>query len=429
MNLPENGRIVIVDDNYKEAEPIIKILSKNRLPFNYYSGTDIDDFPENNNLNKLRVLFLDLNIFELSKSTKEVISSIHNILNRIIPDNPNPFLLIIWSKRRNDYAKALDDHFKSALKTKIPAKTIYLQKNDFLDFIDGKWVPQSDCFERLSQELSKKLNDLSLIGNLINWENSIHKSSSTTVNDFTDLFPIDNKWNNNIKCVIHRLAKSIIGNDNIKTASDEEKIVKAFFSLNALLVDNIESDIIQNGLGSVPNINDNGGVTKNIVTKLNSKLHTVNKLADNTYLEPGNVYKLRKNKNLISQLLRKETFKGKHDVLVNSEPWIVQLDLTPICDYSQNKNYVRTVLGLAIDAEYYNECKRKGDFYYQTSVFRIGSKDRFFLFDFRNIVTLTKETIEKKKMKPFIKLRHELYLDIQAQFSNQTNRPGVSVVV
>jgi hypothetical protein len=427
MILPENGRIVIVDDNYAEAEPIVKILSKRRLPYNYYSGTDIEDFPENNNLNKLRVLFLDLNIFELSKSTKEVISSIHGILDRLIPENPNPFLLIIWSKQKDEYANALESHFKKSLKNKIPAQIIYLKKSDYLDYIDGNWVPQADCFDKLSEDLTNRLENISILGNLINWENIVHQSSSDTVNDFSDLYPINDKWNNKIKSVIQRLAKSVIGKDNISTVSNEEKIKRAFYNLNAIFVDNVENDIRENGLGNIPDLNDNG-ISKEVVTKLNSKLHTITNLSNFTFLEPGNLYKHRKNKKQIEQLLRKETFKTKHEDIVKSNPLIVQLDITPVCDYSQDKNYVRTIMGLAIDEKFYNDCRRKGEFYYQTSVFNIEGKNCFFLFDFRHIVTLKKQDIEKKKMKPFVKLRKELHLDIQAQLSNQVNRPGVSVV-
>ena len=113
MILPKNGRIVIVDDNIEEAAPLMKILSKNRIPFNYYSGLRAAEFPDNPNENKLRALFLDLNIFELTSDVKTVISSIHPILQAIIPDNPNPYLLIIWSKKPDEYRTALENHFST----------------------------------------------------------------------------------------------------------------------------------------------------------------------------------------------------------------------------------------------------------------------------------------------------------------------------
>ena len=63
MNIPLNGRVVIIDDKEKEALPLFNLLSKKRIPFNYYKGTNSADFPSSPDNNKLRVLFLDLNIF------------------------------------------------------------------------------------------------------------------------------------------------------------------------------------------------------------------------------------------------------------------------------------------------------------------------------------------------------------------------------
>ena len=138
MILPNNGRIVIVDDNIREAQPLIQILSKRRIPFNYYSGTRAADFPDNPNENICRVLFLDLNIFELNKDAKTVISSIDAILKAIIPDNPNPYILVIWSKQKAEYQTALEEHFVHNIPQKIPAKIIFLQKNNYFDYEDGQ---------------------------------------------------------------------------------------------------------------------------------------------------------------------------------------------------------------------------------------------------------------------------------------------------
>ena len=100
MLLPVNGRIVIVDDQINEAEPLIRIFSKKRIPINYYSGQRISDFPDNPDENKLRVLFLDLNIIESQREIKAVISTLDPIIRAIVPNNPNPYLLVIWSKKK-----------------------------------------------------------------------------------------------------------------------------------------------------------------------------------------------------------------------------------------------------------------------------------------------------------------------------------------
>ena len=139
MLLPQNGRIVIIDDNLHEAQPLINILSKRRIPYNYYSVTRIVEFPDNPNDNALRILFLDLNIFETNQEPKNIIAALYPILQAIVPDNPTPYLLIIWSKKTKDYADELTKLYDNELNIKKPANTIFLHKSNFFDFDDGIW--------------------------------------------------------------------------------------------------------------------------------------------------------------------------------------------------------------------------------------------------------------------------------------------------
>ena len=37
-NLPNGGKVVIVDDQFREILPLINILNKNAIPVIYYSG-------------------------------------------------------------------------------------------------------------------------------------------------------------------------------------------------------------------------------------------------------------------------------------------------------------------------------------------------------------------------------------------------------
>ena len=64
----------------------------------------------------------------------------------------------------------------------------------------------------------------------------------------------------------------------------------------------------------------------------------------------------------------------------------------------------------------------------KTPTFLINDKEKFMLFDYRIVKTLTKEEIINKGIAPFIKLRREICTDIQSQLSNQMNRPGISSV-
>jgi len=429
MILPNNGRIVIIDDNINEAQPLINILSKRRIPFNYYSGTRATDFPDDPNENKFRVLFLDLNIFELNKDAKTVISSIDAILKKIIPDNPNPYLLIIWSKQNAEYQKALEEHFTHNIPHKIPAKIIFLQKSNYFDYIDGQWVPQAGCVQKIETDLFGNLGNISLLANLIAWENLVHKMSGETISEFSSFYPINPTWDKNSKAIIYRLAKAIVGNDDIAALNDEQKLAKAFISINSFLSDKVENEVEGLVLGNIAAVNDNNiAIPSSITSLINSKLHITTKNLSINKFEQGNIYFLPNQDSLIERVIWQKKFKARRDVLIDSIPQLLQLDITPVCDYSQNKEYVRTIFGVMLNAEFYTDCKGSEQYYYQTPTFQINGQEKFILFDFRYLKTISKNDITQRNVVPVMKLRKEICTDIQSQLSNQVNRPGISNV-
>jgi hypothetical protein len=429
MNLPKNGRIVIVDNELDEAAPLISILSKKRIPFNYYSGTDLTHFPDDVNTNKLRVLFLDLNIFDLSLDAKSVISSIDGILKKVIPDNPNPYVLVIWSKQDNEYKLALENHFTHNIPNKIPAKIIFLKKGKYFDYVDGKWTPQEDCLSRIEADLGEELNHISLMCSLINWENIVHEDTSETIGEFSSFYPIDNNWDKNTKAIMFRLAKAIAGSDDILGMNNTEKIAKAFININSFLLDRIENRVENYELGEVADINDTGVIIPDSITAaINTKLHASFKKFNIYHLEQGNLYAIPNQDNLLEKILWLNAFKTRQKTLLDSAPQLVQLDITPTCDYSQNKEYVRTIFGVLLEKDFFADCKGKGQYYYQTPIMKINGRDKFILFDFRYIKTLSKGEIIGRNLLPVFKLRREICTDIQSQLANQVNRPGISSV-
>lgn len=429
MILPNNGRIVIIDDNINEAQPLMNILSKRRIPFNYYSGTRAGDFPVNPNENKFRVLFLDLNIFELSKDAKTVISSIDGILRAIIPDNPNPYLLIIWSKQSAEYQTALEQHFIHNIPLKTPAKIIFLKKGDYFDYVDGHWVPQEDCIERIENDLSANLNTISLLSNLIAWENIIHRKSTETISEFSSFYPIDANWDKNSKAIIYRLSKAIVGNDDIVALNDVQKLAKAFISINSFLSDKVETEVEGLTLGNIIGVNDNNvNIPSSITSSINSKLHISTKDFAINNFEQGNIYLLPNQDSLIEKIIWQKKFKARRQILLDSIPQLIQLDITPVCDYSQDKDYVRTIFGVMLNPEFHVDCKGSEHYYYLTPILQIDGREKFVLFDFRYLRTISKYEITQRNVIPLLKLRREICTDIQSQLSNQVNRPGISNV-
>ncbi|MCK9212363.1 MAG: hypothetical protein M0P61_16100 [Ignavibacteriaceae bacterium] len=373
-------------------------------------------------------MFLDLNIFELNKDSKSVISSIDGILKAIIPDNPNPYLLVIWSKQNDEYKTALEQHFMHHIPQKTPARILFLRKGNYFDFIDDKWQAQTDCIQRIEADLNGELENISLLRSLISWENIVHKKTSETINEFSSFYPIDENWDKNSKAIMYRLAKAIIGDDNITKYTDEQKLAKAFININSFLSDRIEDEVEDLNLGTITNVSDlDVDVPQSIISSINSKLHLYTKSFAANYFEQGNTYILADHDNLIQRILWDKKFKAtQRKLLIDSSPQLIQLDITPVCDYSQSKEYVRTIFGVILNYAFYKHCENRGIFYYRTPGLKINNQEKFIFFDFRFIKTSLQSELIERNIAPSFKLRREICTDIQSQLANQINRPGIS---
>lgn len=438
MNIPLNGRIAIVDDKYKEVKPLMDIFSKKRIPFNYYTGLRIADFPTDADENPITLLFLDLNIVETQHNAKTVISTLHPILKSICPNKSKPYFIIVWSKKINDFADQLDKHFKNNpdLKNKQPVKTIRLNKSDYFSYNGGNFLFEEDKYGQLQTVLHSELENISLMKNLLTWENIVHRNISETINEFASLHPIESDWDKNMKAVMFHLAKAVIGNDDIKSSSDDMRLFAAFSNLNSFLAEKIQNSIGEKKLGTITNVKDDVWEANNkkdslktvVKAEINSKLHLTKKLSKVDSFEQGNIYFIKNENDFLKKILWKEKYSNtKTTDILKSKPQLVQLDLTPVCDYSQDKKYIRIVHGLLLNSKYYSDIPRT-DYQIKSPVFFIEKKEKFFLFDFRFLTTTTKKEIIKRKVASQVKLRREICTDIQSQLSNQVNRPGISNV-
>lgn len=439
MNIPLNGRIAIIDDRYKEVKPLMDIFSKKRIPFNYYTGLRIAEFPTDADENPITLLFLDLNIVETQHNAKTVISTLHPILKAICPNKSKPYFIVVWSKKLNEYADKLDEHFKTSLhlKSKQPVKIIRLDKTEYFRLIDGDYVFEEDKFDQLQNALHNELENISLMKNLLTWENIVHHNTTETISEFASLHPIQSDWDKNMKAIMFHLAKAIIGNDDIKAATDDTRLFAAFSNLNSFLAEKIQYSIGENKLGTVVNVKDDTWDENNkkdslkaqVKAGINSKLHLTKRTTKVDSFEQGNIYFLRSNKSWLNKILWKSKYDNINTAdIIATNPKLVQVDLTPVCDYSQDKKYVRLVYGVLIDSRFSSAFQKTSDFQTRTPNFLIDKSEKFFLFDFRFIETTTKSDVIKRKIVSQLKLRREICTDIQSQLSNQVNRPGISSV-
>ncbi len=469
MILPGNGKVVIIDDQLTEAFPLMTLLSQEKVPFIYFQDEGGDDLPEQP-LKNIRLVFLDLKLIA-SERTKDIISAIVSRLTRILSEDNGPYMMVVWSTHKSDYYADLLAEFDTKLKKYKPILIVTLPKSTYLRTEDGhKVLKDRASLTKINDVLKTKLSKKDSIYPFLFWENLVNNAAGDTTNTFTSFFEFDSKdWNKNTKNVLYKIAKAYSGKIIDKTPPDEIRQLKsALFTLNYSLIDGAENYI--SAIGELEELK--GKVIEN--SQANAEFSAVvnNRLLISDEKEkgliPGNVYILDKknlstdkaghyrtilngsvNRHMLPTIFKKDMLqdlkgvkglerKKKHDKFVDKkfseikkdifdrgEP--VELHVSPVCDYAQNKLQLGRILpGILVKQEYREFIDTRHLFNYASPIFTI-SKDRYFLlFDFRFLFSMTITQLNANE--PEFRVKQQLLTDIQIQLSNHINRQGVIFV-
>jgi len=424
MSLPEYGRVVIIDDNIKEVEALIKVLSKHRTSITYFTGANNElpdtPFPD------VRIVFLDVVLEGLTgKDTKTIVSTLIGILGKIVDKNNGPFVIVLWTKHP-EHVKGL----KKALKTeKYKYILIDLEKKDFFDQNGGFKL---DSYDSLRNRLNEKIAGIDIFDIFIIWENIMNNSAGITVNDFSQLIKFNDNWNNDMKNIFYKMAEAWAGK-TLKEQNTQKILKNALFTFNGIFNDIFEG-LIQNEKYSAYQ----GTFSSNNINEKNKGRINIKLLLDFSDLEkfyPGDVYRINKNAKNSSELLK--------DILdinkINDEKFFkikkksiqVFAEVTPLCDFLQEKiKLYRVIEGFIIPEKYKDEQNidhyvkiKKAEFIYKTPVFTYKNEIYRLILDFKYFSSKTKD--ELKNFSPIFKLRKELLNDIQIKLSSHINRTGI----
>lgn len=515
--IPENGSVVIIDDQPNEALPIIKTLSKKGIATTYYQGNIKEDLPDTP-VQNIRLLFLDLQIIE-SNDESQIAKSIINVLLKVISKKNGPYLLVIWSKKYNIYSEAVKEEINkydhlipacivnfdkaSCLESKqiqaIETDSFIQKLNDLLegqihnDDIEEvvsavtstlneefrtEYEAKADSIEIIEKQLKTELEKAGAFHLFVIWENIVKKSAANIVNDISSLIEKNNYWEVNARNVFKRMGLARIGKN---TVEKDEFVRESINTLNISLVDKVEQQMkksnipnhitIENDVAYQTEINSNifclretdgnaqiekngkvvksgkdrGALKRNIMKddqikeddqtsaikvidsheilapSLNTKLHV--ELSPSQELIPGNIY-LNLEDNKKEQYIKSflKTLKGNKD-----EYYLIDLEVSPICDYAQQKwKRSRTLPGLMYPKKYDDSIQSGNQLYKVDPSFVIDEIEYKFIFDYHLFNALDKATAKKREVK--YRLKRELLLDIIAQLSSHVNRPGISFI-
>lgn len=348
-NLPNNGSIVILDDKYMEAEPLIKLLSKNNKSFRYYDGK-LENLPlDGIEKEATRLVFLDYNLTEGTTGSASQASTITANLNRIISEENGPYFILLWSKT-NDDVQEFNDDMESAygrhphLK---PLKIKCLNKGEYFETTANGYEFNNDKVEKFQKELEEMVNSIELLEFYSSWENKILLTSQKLIKKTSEV-----SEGISAKQLVHLLSHINLEQFS-KNVGDEQLIVAAYQSLNTVfssyLNHKIEDIELSSDHFSEISLENNYEVNS---SRVNSWFN-INTIDNPSRI--GQVFCIDNGSFLDYNIVKRERMRGRF-IKVATEKMTredyfktVCLEISPECDVAQNKReFYRVIPGMVI---------------------------------------------------------------------------------
>lgn len=432
--IPLNGRIAIVDDKVEQALPLMRVLSKNNIPYIYYQGNDMNFLPKQPE-NDIRILFLDLNLIGgRDNQPKDIKASLYPVIKKIISPNNYPYVLILWSRQENEYKKILEDLFKGDLKQCAPISIANYVKSDFFpNFAEEEENNENE--DKIIEELKKILATQPAYSYLMQWENCIHNSANETIQNVFHDFHSENNWTNNANCIMNMFAKSYL-EKYYESSLAENRAKASLLFLNDVYHDTLESSITNTDFSNAVYLScdKNDEEKKDIAAKINKSL-----LLSEHYdscRQPGCVlrfdssdecsklsHEIFNNSFVRNKLSTAECKKLKEEIYTYLTP--CEVVVTPACDYAQDKlKNDRIVRGIIIDAKYFPHIDSRSEAIYISPQFTYLSRCCIMVLNFRYFVTRNLEDTDARETILF-RLRNTLLAEIQSKLARHINRQGI----
>ena len=447
MNLlPINGRIVIIDDDIKQALPLMKELGKLRLSYSYYDGS-LESLPEEG-IEDIRIVFLDINLIDNSfHPVNQLYSKVHGVMNRLISHNILPYMLVCWSRNNTEYEeiiKLLSEDFG----VRRPICSLPLNKSNFFTMSGDPTEDFEDKILKLYTTISDLLQTHTSFCNILKWENYIHKATNRALQEGLACIK-DRNWDDTANWIFTKWGTAYSGK-SFDLQTNKEKLISSFHTLNLFLHETMEELISLENDETANFITDKED--KNIkLTHFNERL--IFSYCQTHPKEPGRIvinpkefsvfkdslyFSFSPSDNLIppdkktefenSPDPQKEKNKYFSDIrkAIRKDWDIFKLVINAPCDYAQNKvKMSRTIPGFFIKSEYRKWFNNNSDAIFISPSFFYRNKDNdyFFILDFRYLTSEETDIGESS-----MKIKQVVLAEILSKLSRHINRQGLLTI-
>lgn len=472
-NLPNGGKVVIVDDCFQEVLPLIKILNKNTIPVNYYTGktSELPIVP----LQGIRLFFLDLR-FSTNIDAKTIVSNACNILKTILGEENGPYLLIVWSSTGNEYKEELEkslenkkyrpefilflskaDYFQTEASSiftalddieKILKERSVENREDIMDKITERLIMDEDeskkvfiesSMEQLQQELYDGLNSVGLLSLFILWENTVRNSAHKVVNEIYSQIPISISTEKKLPAMAYYLANKRLEKQYANT-EDKDKLYAALMELNELYTYFYSEDTLNISVDDFLPINIQ---KNNDLIPSQAKFNSWKLIAGGGKKnEPGNIYEDKDKAfeffRMIKEYGNGVKYKKCLEKLRTDERLLyIMINVNGECETAQTKYpVIRVVPGVLIPCEVYREYEDCGvlkslknkiaDYIFQDfEIFEYEQKEYYMFFNINQCTYWDIAVIEKIKV--HFKLQRQYYLKLRQSIAEDFSKQGLDL--
>ncbi len=440
MNGLSGTRVIVVDDDEKEALPMLKGLSKLGISSTYFDGTRTALPLKSQRLVGVRLAILDMDLLDggVSSDKSKVSTLLMYVMGILRPDN-GPYGVLVWTKHPE-----LQELFEETMFTEpnIP-NPVFVSR---LTKTECKDIKGNLNIKLILSKIQTELNSFSPLLLLQVWEENSHKAATMVTNALSALTSNDTKslaewrsaWNTQFLQLLHAMAEAEAGKQ-----LDANLCLNALYgSLNPLHSDRMESNNSKVNKSLSPYSAEimNSSSSKDIraKAKLNTMLHlavdeTKRFYAGNIYLDLSQKWAhVPSIEEVLDDFMNcKENQKDAYRAALEPVSKSVIVEVNASCDHSQNNiRIARFVAGILIPATEKAKIKKAEFILKFGPVFLddpLPAGEYYFFFSARHVITIELEKIKNKKA--FLRMRGQAFTDLQAWLARQTSRPGMLMLL
>ncbi len=419
MQLSKNGKVVIVDNVFTEAKPLLDVLNMNQIPYLYFDGK-VDSLPETP-CKGIRFVFLDIALEGMDGAdTKTKASAIVGILEKIISKDNGPYAIIFWTKHPEVIERTLKNCQIRGIK---PVISLDLDKSECKE---GETYSLKAILEKLKTK-AEKLGPYSLY---IMWENIAADSGTEFINSFANIFEFDDNWSENTRHLFYRLYKAYTEKNEV--SDDKDKILCVLQLINRSFKDLLDNNTVNCReklnlfeFPSTPTDEEekrtfsqkiNEIISDEIIAKINNSLFII----DNPDFSQLSTVVFKYADEELKNIFLDKCFEKISEV-AKASAQLCRLVITPQCDICQDKAILHRVLyGIIFNEDDATKCRKGPLFPFGPFYFHDSSKS--IVFHLQSITTCKKDELCSKEV--LFGLRKDLFFDIQANSANHVNRHG-----